>query len=71
MASSWPTTRSWRRSSIWMSLAVSPSMRRLTGMPVQAADDLGDVVGADLLLEQRARALQRGERRLLARRAGR
>ena len=29
------------------------------------ADDLGDVVRADLLLEQRARALERGERRLL------
>ena len=28
-------------------------------------DDLGDVVGADLLLEQRARALERGEGRLL------
>ena len=37
MASSWPTTRSWRRSSIWMSLAVSPSMRRVTGIPVHAA----------------------------------
>ena len=50
---------------MWMSLAVSPSSRRLTGMPVHAADDLGDVVGVDLLLEQRARALERGERRLL------
>jgi hypothetical protein len=36
IASSWPTTRSWSRSSMWMSLAVSPSMSRLTGMPVQA-----------------------------------
>ena len=34
-------------------------------MPVQAADDVGDVVGRDLLLEQRARALERGDRRLL------
>ena len=35
-ASSWPTTRSWSRSSMWMSLLVSPSSRRLTGIPVQA-----------------------------------
>ena len=34
-------------------------------MPVHAADDLGDVVGGDLLLEQRAGALQRRERGLL------
>ena len=36
-------------------------------MPVQAATISGDVVGGDLLLEQRARALERGERRLLLR----
>ena len=37
IASSWPTTRSCRRSSMWISFSVSPSSRRLTGMPVQRA----------------------------------
>ena len=64
-ASSWPTTRSCRRSSMWTSFSVSPSIRRLTGMPVQAPTIAGDVVRADLLLEQGARALERGERGLL------
>ena len=34
MASSCPTTRSWSRSSMWTSFASSPSMSRVTGMPV-------------------------------------
>ena len=34
-ASSWPMTRSCRRSSMWTSFSTSPSMRRETGMPVQ------------------------------------
>ena len=33
-ASSWPTTRSWRWSSRWISLAASASISRLTGTPV-------------------------------------
>src|ERR1700690_3649502 len=37
IASSWPTTRSCRRSSMCTSFSVSPSIRRLTGMPVQRA----------------------------------
>ena len=37
IASSWPTTRSWRRSSMCRSFSVSPSSKRLTGMPVQRA----------------------------------
>ncbi len=36
-ASSWPTTRSCRRSSMWISFSTSPSSRRETGMPVQRA----------------------------------
>ena len=54
-ASSWPTTRSCRRSSMCTSFSVSPSIRRLTGMPVQRGDDLGDVVGVDLLFEEHGR----------------
>ena len=37
MASSWPTTRWCSRSSMWTSLAVSPSSSLVTGTPVQAA----------------------------------
>ncbi len=37
IASSWPTTRSCRRSSMCRSFSVSPSSRRLTGIPVQRA----------------------------------
>ena len=37
---------------MWTSFSTSPSIRRLTGMPVQRADDLGDVLGVDLLLEE-------------------
>ena len=33
--------------------------------PGPGGDDLGDVVGGDLLAQERARALERGERRLL------
>ncbi len=33
-ASSWPTTRAWRASSIRMSFSTSPSSSRLTGTPV-------------------------------------
>src|SRR5215218_3048735 len=36
-ASSWPMTRRCRRSSMCTSFSTSPSMRRLTGMPVQRA----------------------------------
>ena len=46
-ASSWPMTRSCSRSSMWMSFCISDSSRRETGMPVQRADDLGDLVGVD------------------------
>ena len=37
IASSWPITRSCRRSSIWSSFSTSPSIRRLTGIPVHLA----------------------------------
>src|SRR5437588_203530 len=33
-ASSWPITRSCSRSSMWTSFSISPSIRRLSGMPV-------------------------------------
>ena len=50
-ASSWPITRSWRTSSMRTSLAISPSMRRDDGDAGPLGDDLGDVLGVDLLLE--------------------
>ena len=52
IASSWPTTRWCRRSSILSSFWISPSISRLTGMPVHSPDDLGDVFLVDLFLEQ-------------------
>ena len=36
-ASSWPMTRRCRRSSMWTSFSISPSMRRVTGTPVHLA----------------------------------
>ena len=36
-ASSWPITRSCRRSSMWISFSTSPSISFETGMPVQRA----------------------------------
>ena len=36
-ASSWPTTRSCRRSSMWTSFSTSPSSSRETGIPVHLA----------------------------------
>ena len=36
-ASSWPITRSCRRSSMWISFSTSPSIRRETGIPVHLA----------------------------------
>ena len=33
---------------MWTSFSTSPSIRRLTGMPVQRGDDLGDVLGVDV-----------------------
>ena len=56
-ASSWPITRSWRTSSMRTSLAISPSMRRDDGDAGPLGDDLGDVLGVDLLLEQARAAL--------------
>ena len=41
----------------------------VTGMPVQLADDLGDVLGVDLLLEHPHVVLQHGQAVLLAPRA--
>ena len=38
---------------MWISFSVSPSRSRETGIPVQRADDLGDVVLVDLLLDHR------------------
>ena len=43
-ASSWPITRSCRRSSMWISFSTSPSISFETGIPVQRRDDLGDVL---------------------------
>jgi hypothetical protein len=60
-ASSWPTTRSWRTSSRRTSLAISPSMSRDTGTPVHLADDLGDVLLVDLLLQHLLLGLELGE----------
>ena len=40
---------------MWMSFSTSPSSSRDTGMPGPARDDLGDVLGVDLLLEEAAR----------------
>jgi hypothetical protein len=42
-------------------LDVSDSISRLSGMPVAAGDDLGDVFGVDLLLEHRTALLDRRE----------
>ena len=50
-ASSWPMTRSCSTSSRRTSLAISPSMRRLTGHAGPLGDDLGDVLLVDLFLE--------------------
>ena len=50
-ASSWPTTRSCSTSSRRTSLAISPSMRRLTGHAGPPGHDLGDVLLVDLLLQ--------------------
>ena len=62
-ASSWPITRSCRRSSMWISFSTSPSSSCETGMPVHSRDDLGDVLVVDLLLEE-ARSLRRRSARL-------
>ena len=51
MASSWPTTRSCSRSSMWTSLAGSPSSSARHRDAGPGGDDLGDVVRVDLLLE--------------------
>ena len=51
-ASSWPMTRSRRRSSMWISFSTSPSSSLDTGIPVQLGHDLGDVLVVDLLLEE-------------------
>ena len=50
---------------MWMSLFGLALEQAVDRDPRPRPDDLGDVVGADLLLEQRARALERRERRLL------
>ena len=54
-ASSWPMTRSCRRSSMWTSFSTSPSIRRDDRDAGPARDDLGDVLGVDLLLEEAGR----------------
>ena len=57
MASSWPITRSCRRSSSMHELLqLALHAAACTGMPVQLADDLGDVLGVDLLLQHRRRS---------------
>ena len=52
-ASSWPTTRSCSRSSMWISFSVSPSSSRVDRDARPAGDDRGDVVLVDLLLDHR------------------
>ena len=42
---------------MWTSFSTSPSMQPGTGMPVHLRDDLGDVLGVDLLLGEVARRL--------------
>ena len=37
---------------MWTSFSISPSIRRVTGMPVQRATTCGDVVGVHLFLDQ-------------------
>ena len=56
----WPIRRAPRSSSMRSSFSVSPSSSRPAGMPVQALIDVGDVVGADLLLDHRRLAAGRG-----------
>ena len=68
MASSWPTTRSCSRSSMWMSFACSPSMRRVTGMPVQAATMRAmSSASTSSLSSRRGPVAVGGERRFLLR----
>ena len=62
-ASSWPTTRSCRRSSRWTSFAGLALLDAADRDAGPAGDDLGDVLGVDLLLEE---AVRRGCRRGLA-----
>ena len=52
-ASCWPISRSPMTSSIRSSLAVSPSSSRPVGDAGPGLDDLGDLLGADLLADQR------------------
>ena len=54
IAASCPTTRSWSRSSMWISFSTSPSSRRSVGIR-PLGDDGGDVVLVDLLLDHRGR----------------
>ncbi len=65
MASSWPTTplvQAVLHLDELGGLALQQAADRDAG---PGADDLGDVVGPDLLLEERARALERGQGGLL------
>ena len=43
------------------SLSTSPSISFETGIPVQRLDDVGDVLGVDLLLQERVVALELGQ----------
>ena len=69
-ASSWPMTRSCRRSSMWTSFSTSPSMQAADRDAGPAGHDLGDVLGVDLVLEEAqlarlvARASSSASRRL-------
>ena len=55
-ASSWPITRWCRRSSMWTSFSISPSIRRATGMPVHLATTSATSSASTTLLEE-ARAV--------------
>ena len=70
-ASSWPMTRSWRRSSMWRSFSRSPSIMRVTGMPVQAATTSAMSSASTSSLSSAPRPLESAMRRLLRRRAAR
>ena len=58
IASSWPTTRSCRRSSMCTSFSISPSISRVTGMPVHLATTSATSSSSTSSFKQRAVALQ-------------
>ena len=62
-ASSWPMTRSCRRSSMWISFSTSPSIRRETGMPVHLATTSATSSASTSSLQEARLAAELGGRR--------